>query len=352
MCAFSVGSNMKSYSISQRKKSRGNMTWYGRTFDDGVLVEEVSLKTVRKSDAVAWLDAMNASRFLPENLLAVPRRKSDKDVHDAVSAFMLSVQAEKGLNSATYRAYRSRLKQFEEWCNVEHIATLRAFTRERALSFASEVAGTDSPKTAHERIRLMRQFFSWCADTFGMDGYDPMKSVKAPKVAKRSKAFWTPEEIDRILDNAPTPEFRLFWSLMAYAGLRHAEACAFGPSCMVDGRLRIVGKGNKEAFVPVGRRLEEEMKNVALSEGMFAAVRYRKPERCMRTLKEAVERAGMDASDATNHKFRHSFASNLLRGGVNIRALKDLLRHSDVRISLDTYSHLLQEDLKESVDVL
>ena len=42
---------MKSYSISQRKKSRGNRTWYGRTFEDGVLVKEESLKTVRKLDA-------------------------------------------------------------------------------------------------------------------------------------------------------------------------------------------------------------------------------------------------------------------------------------------------------------
>ena len=48
---------MKSYSISQRKKSRGNMTWYGRTFENGELVSEVSLKTDRKADARAWLDA-------------------------------------------------------------------------------------------------------------------------------------------------------------------------------------------------------------------------------------------------------------------------------------------------------
>lgn len=57
------------------------------------------------------------------------------------------------------------------------------------------------------------------------------RDVAFPKVPKRAKAFWTPEEIDRILDNAPTPEFRLFWSLMAFAGLRHAEACSFGPIC-------------------------------------------------------------------------------------------------------------------------
>lgn len=343
---------MKHYSISQRKKSRGNSTWYGRTFDGGVLVSEESLHTKRKADAQAWLDAMNATRFLPENLLSGVNGKNDKPVGEAVELFMREVASEKGYRSATYRAYKSRLKQWEEWCNVSGIGSLRSFSREKALLFASEVSSTDSSKTAHERIRLMRQFFTWCADTFGMEGYDPMKTVKAPKVAKRSKAFWTPEEIDRILGNAPTPEFRLFWSLMAFAGLRHAEACAFGPSCIVEGKMRIVGKGNKEAFVPVGRRLCEELEKVSVSEGMFSSVRYKKPERCMKTLKEAVEKAGLRTEDATNHKFRHSFASNLIRAGANVKAVQQLMRHENVQVTLDTYSHLLHEDLRESVDVL
>lgn len=124
-------------------------------------------------------------------------------------------------------------------------------------------------------------------------------------------------------------------------------------ACLVDGKLRIVGKGNKEAFIPVGERLKNELKKVKLSEGMFTGKRFRTSERCMMHLRRAVEKAGLDPTDATNHRFRHSFASNLLRSGkVNIRALGELLRHSDVRVSLDTYSHLLQEDLQKSVDVL
>jgi hypothetical protein len=140
---------MKSFSISQRKKSRGNRTWYGRTFEDGLLVEEVSLKTTRKSDAQAWLDAMNATRFLPENLLSGVHGKKDKPVGESVELFMREVASEKGYRSATYRAYGSRLKQWEEWCNVAGIGSLRSFSREKALQFASEVSTTDSSKTAH-----------------------------------------------------------------------------------------------------------------------------------------------------------------------------------------------------------
>lgn len=147
-------------------------------------------------------------------------------------------------------------------------------------------------------------------------------------------------------------KFRLFWALMAFAGLRHAEALSFGSSSIVDGRLRIVGKGNKEAFVPIGKRLEDELGRVEVSDGMFAGKRFRTSERCMMHLRRAVKACGLDPADATNHKFRHSFASNLIRSGANVKAVQQLMRHESVDITLDTYSHLLQDDLKASVDIL
>lgn len=343
---------MKSYSISQRKKSRGNMTWYGRTFEDGLLVSEVSLKTTRRSDARAWLDAMNAARFLPEAILRTGRPTEDREIDSAVSMFLESVSGSHGPSSATYRAYRSRLSGWVEWCNVERVTTLRGFTRETAARYCGETCSVDAPKTARERIRLLRQFFSWCDTTYELGGYDPMKGVKPPRPVKRAKAFWNPEEIDRILDAAPTPEFRLYWALMAFAGLRRAEAFAFGPSSIVDGKIRVVGKGNKEAFVPIGRRLSEELSRVELREGMFSTQRYIKPDRSGATLKRAVARAGLPNLDATNHKFRHSFASNLIRSGVNVKAVQQLMRHENVQVTLDTYSHLLQEDLQASADML
>ena len=77
-----------------------------------------------------------------------------------------------------------------------------------------------------------------------------------------------------------------------------------------------------------------------------------KSERCIDTLKKAVSAAGMPSEDATNHKFRHSFISNLLRKGVNVPATARLARHEDPKVTMETYSHLLQEDLQESIDVL
>lgn len=341
---------MKRYSISQRKKSRGNLTWYGRTYENGVLVSEVSLATKRKSDALLWLDSMNAAKFLPENMFKIEEK--DMDLQDAVRKFVHVKESEKGPDSATARAYRSRMTSWQYWCALNGIRSLRAFSREKAVEYASETAAMDSPKTAHEKIRLLRQFTDWAAETFEISDWTPMKTVKAPKQVKRSKSFWKPEEIDAILDKAPDREFRLFWALMAFAGLRHAEACAFGKSSIVEGKIKVIGKGDKEAYVPIGDRLKKELSMVKVSDGMFDTVRFSKPDRCMPKLRTAVRMAGMEDADATNHKFRHSFASNLIRAGVNVKAVQQLMRHENIQVTLDTYSHLLKEDLKDAANAI
>lgn len=341
---------MKRYSISQRKKSRGNLTWYGRTYENGVLVSEISLATKRRSDAVMWLDSMNASKFMPENMFRI--KENDRPLKETAEKFMDTVCSEKGPNSATYRAYRVIMGSWLSWCDRKQIRTLRAFSREMAVGYANEVSSGYSPKTARERIRLLGQFSEWASETFDMEDWKPMKTVRPPKLVKREKAFWTPEQIDAILDHAPNPEFRLFWALMAFAGLRHAEACTFGPSSIVDGRIRVIGKGNKEAFLPIGERLQKEIGKVSISDGMFSHSIFRGSNRCMDVLRDAVEQAGLDNSDANNHKFRHSFASNLLRAKVTVPSTARLMRHSSATTTLSTYSHLLQEDLKDAVDVL
>ena len=162
------------------------------------------------------------------------------------------------------------------------------------------------------------------------------------------------EQVDRILDAAPSPSFRLFWALMAFAGLRHAEACAFGPESLTgDGRLHVIGKGGKEAFLPVSGRLGNEISRFGkLSAGMFQAPEFRYSRSNVR-LRDAVRDAGAPCDGAVNnHRFRHSFASNLIRAGVNIKAVQQLMRHENVQITLDTYSHLLQDDLRAAADSL
>ena len=341
---------MKSYSISQRYKYRGNLTWYGRIAEDGEF-SYISLKTKRKSDAQEWLNMMNAARFMPEEI----RRKlmpKDRGFDEALPKFLDSVAASKGDDSKTHLAYKYRLKTFREWLDANGIKTLMRFDAEQATNWAVWLSERYAPKSQHEMVRCTSQFCQWAAKIYDLGDYNPFRDVAFPKVPKRAKAFWTPDQIEKILDNAPDPEFRLFWSVMAFAGLRHAEACRFGPSCIQeDGKMRVVGKGDKEAFLPISDRLKAEIKRYGkLKDGMFATARFDHADRCNETLRIAVEAAGYKSDDATNHKWRHSFASNLIRSGVGPKIVQQLMRHEYVRQTLDTYSHLLQDDLEKALN--
>lgn len=341
---------MKRYSILQRYKSRGNLTWYGR-ISDGGLVRYVSLGVTRKSDAQEWLNQQNARKFIPDAML---EEKKDRRIQQAINAFLDYAANMHGQESLTYKAYGTKLKNLMRWAERYDVSTLRDFNREKATRYVSFLCSDFAPKTAREIIRVSKQFCKWAGETFEMDDWNPMAFVKAPKVPKRKKDFWTPEQVDKILRAAPSPEFRLFWALMAFAGLRHAEACSFGPSSITeDGHLHVIGKGDKEAFLPISNRLKAEIDRYGtLSEGMFFKPEF-KYSRSNDTLRNAVEASGIVSSgEATNHRFRHSFASNLLRASVPVPATARLMRHSDATTTLSTYSHLLQEDLSDAANAL
>lgn len=340
---------MKYYSIGQRKKSRGNLTWYGRTFENGILIKEESLRTKRKSDAQEWLNAMNALRFMPDNLRA-RLDPVDRPLSEAYATFMSYVEAKNSFG--TFRNYSTKMKIFLTWCSLNSVSTLRDFSPEKSVQFINSVSAVNGVSTVCDYIVLMRHFTSWCNDTYDMTDYNPMKSVKMPKKVKRSKSFWTPEQIDMILDKAPDDGIRFFWALMAFAGLRRSEALAMGRTTTIDGeRIRVIGKGSKESFIPISDRLKSEIDRVKDPYKAFSANYFHYYDGPSIRLKEAVKSAGLDVSGASDHKFRHSFISNVYRTKkVNELELQQLARHSSITTTLGTYAHLLEEDLKEAVN--
>lgn len=341
---------MKSYSICQANKRHGSDYWYGRINDDGE-VKYISLKTKRKSEAQEWLAMMNARRFLPEERDGWKKR----DIFAAMTAFLQSVETSKGAGSSTCGAYTGRIAVLKDFCKSARIASLGDFTRERAQGFADFLAGRRyAPKTTRELLRCASQFFALASDTYEIEVFEPLAKVARPKLVKRQKDFWTPEEIDRILDAAPSPRFRLFWAFMAFAGLRHHEACAIGPESVKDGRMEVIVKGDKQRFVPVSARLEAEFERFGeLCDGMFRTAKYNHPDRSNGALRVSVEASGVgDSSTAVCHRFRHSFVSNLLRGGAPVKAVQQLAGHASAKMTLDTYSHVLEQDLGGVVDLL
>lgn len=340
---------MKHYSIIQRNKSRGDATWYGRTYDNGVIRYQ-SLRTKSKMVAKQWLDLMNSSRFLPENYFATA--KKDKPITEAIDKFL--VHNEGRVSAGSQKVYKNKIFDFKKFCDEKKLKTLRQITKEKANEYNNILTSAISSVTHGDYLVVLGMFQRFCNEVFEMEDWRPFAYIKKPKKVKRAKLFWTLEEIDIILNAAPTKQYRLLWALMAYAGLRYKEAVSVTAMSFVDDRIRIIGKGNKEAFVPISNKLKKELELFGDIIDIDFALPQKRPDIVhLLTLKKTISNLPISKEGQINHhRFRHSFASNLIRAKVNIKAVQQLMRHESVDITLNTYTHLIQDDLTEAANAI
>ena len=199
-------------------------------------------------------------------------------------------------------------------------------------------------------------FFNWAYDTFGINEKAPTKSIKLPKKEFHEKVFFTTEQIETILEHTKDKSLRLLFALMAYAGLRFFEASNMAWEQITEKEIRLKGKGGKYAVLPIGKRLKDEIRLYLKSySGSKEGALFRSIDnkRTNEKLKKIVKESGLEFNKPIScHNFRHSFASNLLRKGANIVAVSKLLRHETPTITLNIYSHVLTNDLKETIDIL
>lgn len=332
---------MPTYTILQRYLYRGNKTWYGR-INDGGKISYLSLKTKRKTDAQAWLDQRNAARFIPELAKLEERR------HDLGKALFEFIDLkEKVLDgSGTIAIYKTIFNKIRKWSEDNGVKYIEDMNQAIAQDYTNDWAEVLNASTLRQYVMLFRTFFKWAFRKYGIDRNNPFEGVELPKVVKRAKEFWTPEEINLILDQAQTPGLRLEWAFMAFAGFRRHEADNVTADDIKDGNVRVIGKGNKEAFVPVSDRLQAEIERAG---GIVHD--ERKNGKKLELLKEAAEAAGVKGR-ANPHKFRHSFVSNLLRAGVGDKFVQELARHSQITTTLTVYAHLKQEDLQKAINAI
>lgn len=98
------------------------------------------------------------------------------------------------------------------------------FSAAAAYGFVRDLSEEIAPKTVREVVKVVRKCIEWNTETFDLKRMDSFRSVRTPKVRSGRVEFWTSDELERILENAPSDAFRAFWGLMAFAGLRFSEA--------------------------------------------------------------------------------------------------------------------------------
>ena len=172
--------------------------------------------------------------------------------------------------------------------------------------------------------------------------------------------YLEPDELDALLAAAP-PVHRLYFLLCARAGLRASEAAALRDEDIIwrDGEpaiLHVIGKGDKEALLPLAPSLRCSLP-VFTQPGqrgwLFSGYKGKHLTRGAASfwLLADAERAGIPRRKAHIHSLRHSFATHLLRAGVDLVTIRELMRHASLA-STQIYLHVSPERLQGAVDLL
>ena len=340
---------MLKYSIIQRNRAAGSKVWYLRTFDTVLKkVSFESLGTKKKGEALELLAKRNAERFkTPEQI----RQDRQPTIREAVYRWLDIVS--RG-NAGTFADYKNKVPHLLDFCRSNGVERLGDFTTKEAAELIQRLPPENKPVTILNKKRVYTAFFNWAFSTYGVEKINPFTRVKTPKVIRKEREFWTPEQVVQILDHAGNKSERLLFAFMAFAGLRFFEAKGLFWENIEGGKISLVGKGGKAARIPIGERLKAEIERYITENGgersgrIFAGFSNSGENLHLKAICQKLDITG----EAHCHKFRHSFASNLLRAGGSIIAVSKLMRHEKPDITLRFYSHCLQDDLEKTLNLL
>lgn len=238
---------MKRFGISQRNRSRGNRTWYGRIFDTETgETSYVSLGTTSRQNALDWLAKANAERFLPKR-----SEPKNPGIGECAEAYLKNIGAVRRRDPGTLAVYSRYLGELSRFCGEQGIAGIADFSARSANGFMASLA-SKSPQTVSCEIGALRSFFRWAIDDFDIPVKNPFRNIHPPRIAQKPREFWTVEQCERIIGAETNPEYRCFYALMAFAGLRRTEAQKVRAEDIAGGGAPRHRKA-REVFVPAHR---------------------------------------------------------------------------------------------------
>ena len=259
----------------------------------------------------------------------------------AVSEFLSYLQGYRHYSPWTVGAYRIDLREFREFLLEQEgrVPAPSEITRPQVVAWGLRLTGM-KPLTIRRKYGCLSSFFSFLQD-MGYCHSNPARRLPLPKVARNLPTVLSAEQVQQLLAAAQTPDRRLLILLLLSTGLRRSEAAAITLD-QVDlehRQLRVRGKGNKERVVPLTPEVVEAIKEYLAWRGptqsnhLFISQMWGQPisgARIHRIVRGLLERAGLAGQGITVHKLRHTFATHLVRNGVDVKTVQELLGHSDL----------------------
>ena len=290
-----------------------------------------------------------------------------KEIDGILRRYYQYLKLEKSFSQNTIDAYQRDLQKFFQFIQDKHKQPLDV-DLEDFHEFSATLHDVGIHPTSLYRILMgVRSFYKFLVMTCELDN-DPTELLDLPQKPQHLPDILSVEEIDAIesvidLSQSEGQRNKAMIEVMFSCGLRVSELCNLKLSDLYldEGFIKVTGKGSKQRLVPISSKAVKELNlyfsdrcHIPVKEGFedyvfLSQLRKKNLSRILvfHIVKELVEKAGIKKT-VSPHTFRHSFATSLLEGGANLRAIQAMLGHESISTT-EMYMHIDSTHLREEL---
>lgn len=279
------------------------------------------------------------------------------------------LKLEKGLSNNSIEAYLRDVSKLHQYAiGLKNKPTPDGISRQDLTTFMAELYDLGLSARSHARVlSALRSFFDFLVLENAIEN-NPCELIESPKIGRKLPEYLTINEIDQLISaiDLSTNEGhrnKAILETLYSCGLRVSELVnlKFSDLYMDDGFIRILGKGNKQRLVPVSPSVNKELDlytnhtrnhqkiQPGYEDFVFLNRRGKNLTRVMifTIVKNLAKEIGLK-KNISPHTFRHSFATHLMEGGADLRAIQDMLGHESISTT-EIYLHLSKKALKDAI---
>ncbi|MBA7600812.1 Tyrosine recombinase XerD [subsurface metagenome] len=293
---------------------------------------------------------------------------------EEINSFLNYLTVEKGFSVNTLDAYRNDLQQLASFAGEEAakqglISSWENFSRQTMLSYMLNLKERNyAATTIARKVAATRSFFGFLKSE-GIIKTDPTENMSSPSVGKSLPKPITISQVRQLLEQpaklntVEAKRDKAMLELLYASGMRISELVNLnlGDVNTDEGFVKCFGKGHKERIVPIYEQaarsvqeyIAETRPKLAHKKDGVALFLNPRGDRLTRQgfwqkLKEYAKSAGLDAK-ISPHTLRHSFATHMLSGGADLRAVQELLGHANISTT-QVYTHLTSEHVRRTYE--
>ena len=285
---------------------------------------------------------------------------------DFLESFLRSIRIQSNYSEHTANAYKSDIEGFVAWI-YDRKGDLLTVNHRQIRAYMNSLSQNNYAKTSiNRKLSSIKTFYKWLVQE-GHLAADPLSVVSGPKKDKRLPHRLSADDIAKLLavwsdDDPESLRNRAVLELMYASGARIAEIAGMDVADVdfAQQQIEVMGKGSKERIIPIHPMAASTVKCYIYSarpqlvanakeatNSLFLSSRGNpfSPDAIRKMFKKSLACAGLD-QNLTPHDLRHSFATDLVEGGADLRSVQELLGHASLSTT-QIYTHMSAGHLKE-----